>query len=84
MYTVYLAAIKAHYTIAFLMEIRRNPSIAMRAYDYFVSMMDQSDDLPWFSDADVANRSQLIEQAITDLTKCTLYVAEAGYYDLLD
>lgn len=83
-YAVYLATIKANYTIAFLIEINRRPAEAMAAYGYFASMIDNCDELPWFSDADVAHSLPLIEKARHDLATCALWMAEAGHYDLLD
>lgn len=83
-YAVYLAAIKANYTMVFLTEISSRPTEAMAACGYFVSMIADSDDLPWFDERDVANASEIINQANVDYLVCSSLLVKSGFYHLLD
>lgn len=83
-YAVYLAAIKANYSMVFLTEISNRPTEAMAACGYFISMIADSDDLPWFGEDDVANSSEIINQANIDFLNCSSFLAKSGFYHLLD
>ncbi len=83
-YALYLAAIRAVYTVTFLQTIHHNPSESMAAFGYFSSMISIDDDMPWISDAEVEQSPQVIEEAMVDYNKCVSTLAAAGCYELID
>lgn len=78
-YAVYLAFIRANYTLAVL----NTPSNMLGAYQHFVSMIDGNDDLRSFTDEQLAEPGKLLDEAEADYRLCSRSIVDVGLWHSL-